>query len=99
VKDPHLYLYLNLFLYPWSDFSIEEQIKKTYQSWNSTNLDWTVWTDALSTVKAVYVKNENFSQSLERLERLYVAEKVISCQDGKALRVNLKTGNDSIAID
>jgi hypothetical protein len=87
-KDLHLYLYVNLFFEPWSDFDLEERIRKIYQSWNPASIDWTAWTDALSTVKAVYVENEYFDLAMERLPKLFKIKKIVSCNNGKTLRVN-----------
>jgi len=89
-EDLHLYLYLNLFLYPWSDFSVEERIKKIYQNWNPTSLDWEGWAEALSTVKVVYVENEYLEQAMKRLEKYFAIKEIVSCKHGKALRVRFK---------
>jgi hypothetical protein len=89
-NDPHKYIYINLFRYPWKDRNLEKKIKEIYQNWNPTYVDWNIWADALSTVKAVFVKNEYTDPALKRLEKLYTIEKIVSCQYGKALRVNLK---------
>jgi hypothetical protein len=93
-KDIHLYLYVNLFLYPWSDHDLKQHIKRLYETWNPLDLDWTKWAHALSTVKTVYVENENFRQALVRLQRLFAIEKVNTCRNGKVLRVNFKSGFD-----
>jgi hypothetical protein len=90
VKDLHLYLYVNLFLHPWSDFSLEEQVKQIYRSWNPAIIDWKAWADALSTVKVVYVENEYFEPAMERLQKLFTVNKIVSCMDGKALRGTVK---------
>jgi hypothetical protein len=91
-KDLHLYLYLNLFLYPWSDPALEERIRRIYEGWDPASLDWKIWADALSTVKAVYVESEYLSPAMERLKKLFRVEKVVSCGNGKALRVDFKSG-------
>ena len=90
-KDLHLYLYVNLFLYPWSDSALEKRIRLIYETWNSARFDWSGWNDALSTVKAVYVENEYSDRAMERLQKLFAIEKVVSCENGKALRVDFKT--------
>lgn len=87
-KDLHLYLYVNLFLYPGSN-PLEERFKQIYQNWNPAHVDWNIWTDALSTVKAVYLRNEHIGTAMKRLEKLYTIRKIVSCKFGKALRVSL----------
>jgi hypothetical protein len=95
-KDLHLYLYVNLFLYPWSDSALEKRIRLIYESWAPASFDWSNWTDALSTVKVVYVENEYLGHAMERLEKLFTIKKIVSCKNGKALSVNLKAAsNDS----
>jgi len=89
-KGYNHYLYLNLFLYPWSDFDLEDRIRQVYQSWNPESLDWSAWADALSTVKAVYVESEYSDLAMERLQKLFTIEKIVSCKNGKALRVDFK---------
>jgi hypothetical protein len=86
-KDLHLYLYVNLFLYPWSN-PLEEKFKKLYQSWHPAHIDWNTWSDALSTVKAVYLRNEHIGTAMKRLEKIYTVKEIVSCKFGKALRVN-----------
>ncbi len=95
-KDRHLYLYVNLFLYSWSDSALEERIRLIYESWDPAGLHWSNWADALSTVKVVYVANEYLGHAMERLQKLFTIKKIVSCKNGKALRVNLKAAsNDS----
>jgi len=89
--DLNLYLYVNLFLYPWSDSALEKRIRLIYETWNPASFDWSGWNDALSTVKAVYVENEYSDLAMERLQTLFSLEKIVSCENGKALRVDIKT--------
>ena len=66
----------------------EEKFKKLYQSWNPAHIDWNTWSDALSTVKAVYLRNEHIGTAMKRLEKIYTVKEIVSCKFGKALRVN-----------
>jgi hypothetical protein len=91
-KDYHHYLYLNLFLYPWSDSALEKRIRRIYESWDPASLDWRTWTDALSTVKVVYAENEYLDHAMERLKYLFTIKKIVSCGQGKAMRVDFKVG-------
>ena len=91
VKDLHLYLYVNLFFDPWSDSALEKRIRLIYESWDPASFDWGDWNDALSTIKAVYVENEYSDRAIERLQKLFAIEKIVSCENGKALRVDMKT--------
>ena len=88
-QDLNLYLYINLFLYPWSK-PFEERVRSVYRNWNPERLDWENYTDALATIKAVYIENEYLSPAMDRLKRLFNVEKEVACKNGRALRVNLK---------
>jgi hypothetical protein len=95
-KDLHLYLYSDLFFHPWADPSHENRIRQIYDNWNPANLDWKAWAAALSTVKAIYVANEYFDTALKRVEKRFVIEKIISCENGNVLQVNnAMISNDS----
>ncbi|MGD8262330.1 MAG: hypothetical protein PVG08_18600 [Desulfobacterales bacterium] len=88
-QDLHLYLYINLFLYPWSK-PLEERVRGVYTNWNPENLDWKDWTNALATIKAVYIENDYLGPAMERIKMLFSVEKMVVCKNGRALRVNIK---------
>ena len=88
-RDLNLYLYINLFLYPWGK-AFEDRVRSVYRSWNPERFEWEANTEALATIKAVYIENEYLGAAMERLKRHFNVEKVVGCKNGKALRVNLK---------
>lgn len=88
-QDLHLYLYINLFLYPWSK-PLEERVRSVYTNWNPENLDWKDWTNALATIKAVYIENDYLGPAMDRIKMLFSVEKMVACKNGRALRVNIK---------
>jgi len=88
-KDLHLYLYVNLFRYPWSKIH-ETRTRRVYEGWDPTSLDWKEWTNALATIKAVYIENEYLDPAMERIKMLFSVEKMVACKNGRALRVNIK---------
>ena len=85
-KDLHLYLYVNLFTYPWAA-PYEERIREIYQGWDPARIDWHRWAAALATVKTIYVENQNMDVAMDRLQKLYRVEKSIACRSGKVLAV------------
>ena len=93
--DLHRYLYLNLFRYPWRDLNLEKQLKQIYLNWDSERMEWKNWTDALSTVRAVYVENEYSKLAFKRLKKHFEIEKINSCEHGKALRVKFEPVSDA----
>jgi hypothetical protein len=93
-RDVHLYLYVNLFVYPWSDTALENRLRLKYQNWDPANVEWSIWENALSTVKAVYLDTENIDQALPRLKRRFIIQKAVSCESGKTFGVIYKKAQE-----
>ncbi|MFH1983053.1 MAG: hypothetical protein ABIL58_14520 [Pseudomonadota bacterium] len=92
VKDPDLYLYINLFIHPWSKRILQTE-ENHYASLQPETVDWGAQMEALASVTTIYINKQDLNAALPRIRRFFDISETVINPSGVIYRVAIKRTN------